>query len=293
MSKLIIGCGYLGQRVARRWRDAGHDVFVVTRSEARSRELADEGYCSIVADVLRPETLADLPVADSVLFAVGYDRRSNASIHETYAGGLAHVLDALPAETGRLIYISSTGVYGQTEGEIVDERSATEPSREGGRASLAAEQTLWAHPLGQRGVVLRLAGIYGPGRIPLVAKICAGEPIPAPERGWLNLIHVDDACSVVLAAAERAEPPQTYLVSDGHAIERRAYYQELARLVGVPPPVFATPAPDSSSAARATSNKRVSNERMQAELNVALAYPTYREGLSAILAAENEDSAEA
>ncbi|MEX0977601.1 MAG: NAD-dependent epimerase/dehydratase family protein, partial [Pirellulales bacterium] len=197
MRKLIVGCGYLGSRVARLWRDAGHEVFVVTRSAERARALAADGYRPIVADVLRPQTLAGLPAAETVLYAVGHDRASSGSIHDSYAGGLQSVLDALESEPEKIIYISSTGVYAQARGETVDEDSATEPVREGGRASLAAERVLSAHCLGRRGVVLRLAGLYGPGRIPLAGEISSGRPIAAPENGWLNLIHVDDAAAAV------------------------------------------------------------------------------------------------
>jgi nucleoside-diphosphate-sugar epimerase len=285
MSKLIFGCGYLGHRVARLWRDAGHEVFVVTRSAERAQKLAAEGLRPIVADVVRPETLADLPACESVLYAVGHDRAAGATIREVYAGGLQNVLDRLPDGFLRIIYISSTGVYAQSRGETVDENSPTEPAREGGRACLAAEKVLAAHRLGSRGIVLRMAGLYGRGRVPLAEDLRRGRPIAAPPHGLLNLIHVDDAAGVVLAADERAVPPRTYIVSDGTPLERRTYYEELARLLGAPPPVFAAVGAD--SAARAGSAKRVSNARMRRELGVRLAYPTYREALPAILAAEN------
>ncbi|MEX0678509.1 MAG: SDR family oxidoreductase [Pirellulales bacterium] len=287
MSKLIVGCGYLGSRVARRWRNAGHEVFVVTRDAEHARRFAEERYQPIVADVLRPASLAHLPAADTVLYAVGYDRGSGVSIHEVYASGLRSVLDALPGEPARIIYTSSTGVYGQSQGETVDEESTTAPTREGGRACLAAERALAAHRLGHRGVVLRMAGLYGPGRIPLAGEIRRVRPIAAPQNGSLNLIHVDDAASAVLAADERAVPPRTYVVSDGHPVERRRYYEELARLLGAPSPCFATSPVDSPASARAASDKRVDNARMLGELRVRLAHPSYREGLAAIVAAQS------
>ena len=251
MRKLIFGCGYLGSRVARLWRDTGHEVFVVTRSAERALALAEDGYRPIVADVLRPQTLAGLPAAETVLYAVGHDREAGGSIHDSYAGGLQSVLDALASEPEKIIYVSSTGVYAQSRGETVDEDSATEPLREGGRASLAAERVLGAHRLGRRGIVLRLAGLYGPGRIPLAGEIQSGWPIAAPEHGWLILIHVDTAAAAVVAADDRAAGPRTYIVSDGHPVQRRAYYEELARLLGAPAPVFAQSSPDSPAHARA------------------------------------------
>ncbi|MGD9720300.1 MAG: NAD-dependent epimerase/dehydratase family protein [Pirellulales bacterium] len=279
-SNLIFGCGYLGQRVARRWIAAGQRVFAVTRSQGNADRLAREGCQPIVADVLRPPTLARLPQVDVVLYAIGYDRASGASIRTVYVDGLRAALDALPAATGKFVYVSSTGVYGQSGGEWVDEASACEPSREGGRACLAAEQLLAAHPLGARAIVLRMAGLYGPGRIPNAAQIRGGEPVAAPDEGWLNLIHADDAAAVVMAAAERAVAPRTYVVSDGAPVERRAYYEELARLLGGPPPEFTTPPPDSPAATRSASSKRIRPTRMFSELDVRLEYPTFASGLA-------------
>src|SRR2546423_7365103 len=112
MAKLVIGCGYLGARVARKWRDFGHSVAVVTRSDERANSLREQGYEAIVADVTRPETLTQLPVAESVLFAVGCDKISGNSIQQVYADGMRNVLAKLPAETARFVYISTTGVYG-------------------------------------------------------------------------------------------------------------------------------------------------------------------------------------
>lgn len=147
----------------------------------------------------------------------------------------------------------------------------------------AAEQVLAAHPLGQRAIVLRLAGLYGPGRIPRVADLQAGRPVAVSSRGHLNLIHVSDAVRVVLAA-ETVSPPRTYLVSDGHPAQRRQFYLRLAELLGLPPPQFVEPSAADAALSRAGTDKQVSNRRMLAELKVQLAYPSYREGLAAIVA---------
>ncbi|HEX4146118.1 MAG TPA: SDR family oxidoreductase [Pirellulales bacterium] len=292
MAKLIFGCGYLGRRVADRWLAAGETVHVVTRSAARADSLRAQGLLSIVADVVRPASLVGLPVADTVLFAVGYDRTAGESIRKVYVDGLANVLAALSPDTGRFIYISSTGVYGQTGGQQVDETSECLPVREGGHACLDAERLLSAHPLGSRAITLRLAGIYGPGRIPSRQQLAAGQPLAVPADGCLNLIHVDDAASVVLAAELRAPLPRLYVVSDGQPVERRSYYEELARLVGAAPPRFAGAPPGSEALARSASDKRIDNARMRVELAVHLAYPSYREGLAQVVAAgESADDA--
>jgi nucleoside-diphosphate-sugar epimerase len=282
--KLVVGCGYLGRRVAQRWRQAGHEVFAVTRSPLRAVDFARAGWQPIVADVLQLETLVDLPAASTLLYAVGYDRGQNLGIEEVYLRGLVNVLNALPTATGRVIYVSSTGVYGDCAGQWIDEQTPCNPDRAGGRACLAAEKALLAHPRGAEAVVLRMAGIYGPGRIPKRESLESGGPIPAPPTGWLNLIHVDDAASVVLASANAAPGPRCYLVSDGCPIARRDYYTELARLLDAPAPKFAGPDTTLPSAARSINNKRVSNARLINELDIQLAYPSFREGLAAIVA---------
>lgn len=284
--KLVIGCGYLGMRVARAWLAHGDTVYATTRSSARADEWRASGIRPLVADVTDRASLASLPSADTVLFAVGYDRAAGKPIRDVYVQGFQHVLDQLPATTGRVIYISSTGVYGTCAGDWVDETTECRPLREGGQACLAAEQLLATHPLGARSVVLRLAGIYGPGRIPRVAALQAGEPIDAPAEGYLNLIHVKDAVEIVRAAERLTTLPELVVVSDGSPVVRSEYYAELARLVGAPPPRFVAPAADSPAAARASSDKRISNLRMQQRLNVLLHYPSYRTGLRAIVAGE-------
>jgi nucleoside-diphosphate-sugar epimerase len=279
-AKLIVGCGYLGQRIARRWHAQGDSVWAMTRSEERAREFERAGWRPIVADVLDTASLAQVPPVATVVYAVGYDRRSNRSIEEMYVAGLGNVLAALDERVQRVIYVSSTGVYGGAGGAWVDEETPCEPERAGGRACLAAERLLAESRWHARSVVLRMAGIYGPARLPRSAEIVRGEPIPAPAQGALNLIHVEDGARVVLAAEERAPVPRLYCVSDGQAAGRHAYYEELARLLGAPPPVFVEPPPESPVAERAASDKRVGNARMIRELGVRLEFPSFREGLA-------------
>ncbi|MEX2173376.1 MAG: NAD-dependent epimerase/dehydratase family protein [Pirellulaceae bacterium] len=295
MAKLIFGCGYLGRRVGRLWLAGGDDVFVVTRSPNRAEQLAAEGFQPLVADITSDTFTADTLAAGesplslpksikTVLFAVGYDRGGSGSIHDVYVGGLGRVLVQLPPAVQRLIYISSTGVFGQAAGDQVDEDSACQPTREGGRACLAAEQLLQSSLLADRSIILRLAGIYGPARIPRSKDLLAGRPIDAPAAGWLNLIHVEDAARIVLAAEQQAEPPKLYVVSDGQPVLRDNYYRHLANLLGSPAPRFVEPPADSPAAARAGSDKRVNPWRLYSELSPELLYPSYREGLAAIVA---------
>ena len=295
-TRLIFGCGYLGLRAGSLWRDAGDEIIAATRSEERARELRTKhGFRTLVVDVVDLASLADLPRADTLLFAVGFDRKSGDSIQDVYAEGLQNVLATITANIRHAIYISTTGVYGAAGGGWVDERTPTDPQRDGGKASLAAEEILRAHPLGERSAILRLAGIYGPGRVPYLDKLRAGEPIAAPSAGWLNLIHVDDAARIVVGIdqwlAERvaSDGPHVFCVSDGSPVVRGEYYAEAARLIDAAPPCFTQPAADSPAAARAGADRRVSNAKLRewmSEAGISNEYPSYREGLAPILHAD-------
>lgn len=201
----------------------------------------------------------------------------------------------------RFIYVSTTGVYGKGSGEWIDEATLPDPQRDGGKASLAAERELASHPLGAHGVILRLAGIYGPGRVPFLDKLRNAEPVPALATGFLNLIHVDDAAAIVGAAAKvdwetvgsgsvvhdslvNSMPgPRVYCVSDGTPVARGDYYSEVARQISAPSPTFTDIPSNTSRYLRAASNRRISNMRMLADLRVTLKYPDYQIGLAAIL----------
>jgi nucleoside-diphosphate-sugar epimerase len=283
MAKLIFGCGYLGRCVAERWLAAGEVVYAVTRTASRAAELAASGIQPIVGDVAGASPIELPKDVRTVLFAVGFDRSGSRSIEDTYVGGVARAIGAMQGSLERFIYISSTGVYGQVAGNEVDETSLCRPTRDGGRACLAAEDTLRGSRFGERALILRLAGIYGPGRIPRSADLLAGKPIDAPATGWLNLIHVEDAAQIVLLAEMRAPLPSLYVVSDGQPVVRGDYYRELARLLGAPSPKFVAPPGGSPAAARAGSDKRVNPAKMLADLQPKLAYPSFREGLAAIV----------
>lgn len=284
-SKLVIGCGYLGSEVARRWLRQGYDVYGLVRSAQRAELLAAEGVRPLVGDVTRRATLSSLPPADTVLFSVGRNRGDDISPHDLYVGGLRNVLSALPEAPRCFVLISSTGVFGQPVGGPVDEQTPPAPVRETAKALLAAEQFLGEHAVAQQPVVLRLAGIYGPGRLPGAADLKADRPLAKDPEALLNLIHVADAASVVLACEQAAGLPRLLLVSDGHPVERREFYQYLAGLLGVSPPRFVQPL----AGGRSTVSKRISNRLMLSSLGCRLCYPTYREGLRAVVRAECDE----
>jgi nucleoside-diphosphate-sugar epimerase len=290
VDRLIVGCGYLGRRVADAWRAAGDSVAATTRSAEHAARFARDGLIPIVCDVLRPDTLALLPAARTVLYAVGWDRTSGATQHAVYVVGLRNVLDALvphavAARVGRIVHVSSTSVYGQSQGERIDEESPSEPQRENGRTCLAAERLLLdaADRTGFDAVVLRCAGLYGPGRLLRRAEeVRAGRPLTGAPDAWLNLIHVDDAVAAVRAAADHAAPPRLCLVSDDRPLRRADYYATLSRILHSPPPSFAPPDPSDGSAPDL--GKRCDNRRLRETLGVRLIHPTIDTGLPAALA---------
>lgn len=286
MQKLIIGCGYLGRRVAAAWLDAGHEVTALTRSQTNAAELSRLGITPVLGDVCDSQSLAALPPAQSVLIAVGFDRTAGRSQHEVYVEGLRHVLNQVVGRCERLIYISSSSVYGQSAGEWVNESSPCEPVQSGGQCCLAAEELIRAalpsldaaNRARLSANVLRLSGIYGPGRLlSRVESLRAGEPLSGRGDAWLNLIHVDDAASAVLACEERGQPGATYLITDDRPIRRDEYYGQLASLIAAPQPTFL----DGQPAQRGSGglNKRCSNEQARAELGLTLRYSSITAGL--------------
>ena len=295
MKRLVIGCGYLGRRVARRWLKMGDTVFAVTRDPARADEFEQDGIIPLVADIRDHSALAILPTVDTVLYAVGFDRSGDRSIRDFFVDALGNVLSNLSrGKCSRFIYISSTGVYGQEDGQWVDEESPCQPVREGGLACFDAENLLESEgvllpdgPAFEK-CILRLGGIYGPGRIPRREEVRAGKGIAASPEGWLNLIHVDDAARVVVAAADASEFPDLLLVADGCPLRREDYFKELCRQLDAPPVCFEDPGGGSGRAQRALSSKRVSNQKMVASLDLTLEFPQFSAGLSAILAGGND-----
>jgi len=271
---LIIGCGYLGRRVAARWRATGRTVAALTRRNAAA--LAALGLTPITGDVLDPTSLGQLPAAGTVLYAVGFDRTAGRPMREVYVTGLAYVLEALPP-CRRFLYISSTSVYGQTDGEWVNEDSATEPVEESGRVILEAERLL--RGCRPDAIVLRFAGIYGPGRLLRREALLRGEPLVGDARKWLNLIHVEDGVSAVLAAEAHGRPGETYNVVDDMPVSRHDFYTTLAELLNAPAAAF-DHRPEPGAA-----NRRVSNAKARDELKWRPDYPDYRVGLAAAVAA--------
>lgn len=273
---LVVGCGYLGQRVAAAWRDQNRTVSALTRT--REPEIRRQGFIPVRGDVLEVGSLARLPAVDTVLYAVGMDRGTGRSMHDVYVGGLRNVLSELPP-CKTFIYISSTSVYGQTDGSIVDEQSQTEPIEESGRVVLEAEQLLRSQI--NSAIILRFAGIYGPNRLLRKQALLNEEPLVGDAEKWLNLIHVSDGVAAVLAAEEKAPVGSTFVISDGTPVRRRDFYTYLAERLGAPTARFEPPPAGRPPVLEA--NRRLSNHRAVKELGFHPQYPDYRSGIDASL----------
>ena len=251
--RLVVGCGYLGERVARAWLAAGDHVIGVTRRTARAAELAACGIEPLVRDVAAADAVwTSLPRITTIFWAVGFDRAAGGSHRDVHVTGLGRLLDGVDAACRglgppRVILSSSTGVWGDEGGATVDESTPPRPARDAGRALVEAEDLLRGHALGP-GVALRFAGLYGPGRLPRLDDLRRGSPLAADPESWLNLVHADDAARAVCLVAEAHRPRPLYVVSDGHPVLRRDWYGRLAELVGAPPPAWDPAAPRDRSA---------------------------------------------
>ena len=288
MQALIVGCGYLGLRVAEKWRQQGHTVYAVTRSPERAAEFQQQGLHPLVTDICEIPAEMHWPSVDVLLFAVGFDRTAGRSQREVYVDGLRAILERVSAR--RVVYISSSSVYGQHEGEWVDEDSPTEPAQPGGQLCLEAEHLVaeLCQSRQQSHSILRLSGIYGPDRLlSRITSLQQGEPLAGLPDAWLNLIHVADAAQAVIRLCDRDASARLYVVSDNLPVRRGDYYEELARLTGAPKPTF-----DSSQSPRRGAgglNKRCRNTRLITELLPQLEFPDYRAGLVQALSHRSVD----
>ncbi|MEM6689437.1 MAG: SDR family oxidoreductase [Planctomycetota bacterium] len=279
---LVVGAGYLGSRVLQRLNDRGNAVAATSRRRQKLESWASDGIEGFRFDWCDARSYEHLPRDfDDCLIAVAYDRKSRLARHDFMVGGLRRLLSHLNQEC-RITMISTTGVYHQTNGEWVDETSPTHPSRDSARAHLQAECELRAKRP-QNHCVLRMSGLYGPNRLPRANDIRQGKPIASIRSGFLNLIHIDDAASATVAAIERNQRENLYLISDDCPVERHFFYSRIAKLLRLPEPEYKDPKRDSPKAFRSLSDKRVWNRRMKRDLLARLDYPTYVEGLDKIL----------
>ena len=263
MNVLIVGCGDLGLRVARMLlADPGNSVWALRRHPPRETEIP--GLQWIAADLARPDTLGALPSGIShLVYLAAPDSRTEDEYRAVYRDGLEHVLDALPPQgSQRVIFISSSAVYGDHGDAWVDEETPLDPPAFNGRILQETETWLTRRAALSDGhlvaTCLRLSGIYGPGRTFLLERLRAGKSAaPAGGGHWANRVHVDDAARAICHVLALPNPAPVYLVTDDTPLPIRTLYEDLARLVGGPvPPIGPAPA--------GMGNKRLSNARLRA-----------------------------
>lgn len=279
---LIAGCGYTGTRLARRLIALG-PVLALARSQVHAEELAAAGILALAADLDGP-LATGWPNPGAIVYSVPPAPRGIEDLRlQRFLAGLGE------ARPGVLVYLSTTGVYGDADGLPVDEDTSPEPGDDAGRRRLATEEAAlaWCQARGTRCVVLRVSGIYGPHRLPL-DRLQRGEPVLWPEASTPgNRIHVDDlveACVVALHGSGSGR----FNVADGDHRSIGAFLELVAQLAGLRPPRRVTMA----EAQREVSpgmlafllvSKRVINRRLREELGVSLRYADPEAGVRASL----------
>lgn len=277
---LIVGCGYVGTRLAVELDRDGWEVYGARRRVER----LPERVRPLPLDVTRPDRLRDLPRdPDLTVYAVSPDERSEEAYRRAYVEGVSNLLEAFEADGSRphrLVFVSSTAVYGHADGERVDEETPPRPEGYRGRILREAEEVvLGATGEGLR-MVVRLGGIYGPGRTRLVERVRRGEARCPPDPPvYSNRIHRDDAAGILRHLADLGSPAPLYLGVDEEPAPLCRVLRWLARETGSP-----DPARESASApgVRRRRSKRCSSERIRRS-GYTFRFPTFREGYAELL----------
>lgn len=275
MTVLIAGCGDLGTEAGLRFAAAGFSVL----GWRRSAEKIPAPLTGQAADLTGslPTIPADTEV---VVISTAARERSEAAYRSAYVDGTANVLDALDRDgvhPRRILFVSSTAVYGDAGGGWLDEDSPTAPASVTGAVIREAEDLL--HSRRPDAVVLRLAGIYGPGRTRLIDQVRSGTADPG--QGQLtNRIHRDDAAAAIVHLTTAvADPAPLYLGVDNEPVEKREVLRFLAAELGT------ELGPEEPSNSSRGGNRRLSNTRLLST-GFEFSYPTFREGYRAVLAGD-------
>lgn len=257
MPKVVIaGCGFLGETAAGFFSAAGWEVSALCRTPSAAARLADRPYLVEAVDIT---TLTELPSCaeppDALIHCVSSRGGGPDEYQKLYVDGLLNLVAALKPR--RTLFVGSTSVYAQCDGSWVDEESPTDPSRPTGRLLLEAEGVVRACG----GYVVRLAGLYGPGRSVLVENFLAGTSRLEGDAGrWINLIHRDDAARALLHLFVERAAPGIYNVSDGHPTRQGDLQREMAEFFHRPVPPAGEP---DRNRRRGWTSKRVSNQKLR------------------------------
>jgi nucleoside-diphosphate-sugar epimerase len=286
MKTLIVGCGYIGTSLGAELSRQGHEVFGLRRNSAAESQLKSAGIRHLTGDITNPRDLIRLPAPFDwiVNCAAASSAGAPENYRRVYLEGTRNLVSWLSvAPPAKFVYTSSTSVYGQSDGSLVVEASPTKPEAETARILVETEQVLLeaARQDNFPAVILRIAGIYGPGRGYWLKQFLSGEArIEGEGERILNMIHRDDVVGAVIAALKHAPLPSVYNAVDNEPVSQLDFFKWLAERLGKPMPPFA--AEDFEvNRKRGVTNKRVSNLRLRRQLGYEFKYPTFRQGYEA------------
>lgn len=284
MSELIFGCGYVGQRLADYYAKGDRDLLGVVRSTASLEMVRGLGINALQAD-LDQTPMPELPLQDATLFYFIPPPKSGET--DTRVRSLISTFER-QGHPRRVVYLSTTGVYGDCKGEWVREECPANPVAARAKRRWDAENCFqqWHTNTGCELVILRVAGIYGPGKLPL-ERLRKGLPlVQKGESPWTNRIHIDDLVQACVAAGERGRDGEVYNVSDGSPGTMIDYFNLLAELAGLPAPPAISLAQAESQLSKGMlsymrESRRVDNNKLRRELGLSLIYPSMESGLPA------------
>ncbi|WP_309071112.1 NAD-dependent epimerase/dehydratase family protein [Arthrobacter sp.] len=273
MTVLIAGCGDLGTQAGLGFAEAGHRVVGWRRSAGKLPPSIEGQSVDLTGEL--PTIPSD---TDVVVIALTADGRSEAAYRATYFDGTANLLAALERDgvaPRRIVFVSSTAVYGNDDGAWVDETTSPSPSTPTGAVLRETEQLLAQRA--PQSVMLRLSGIYGPGRTRLIDQVRNGSESTGGVPHWTNRIHRDDAAAAIVHIAGLEAPAGAYLGTDDEPALLAEVQAFLAAELGLP-----LPAGTAREAESGATGKRCSNGLLRAS-GFEFAYPTYRDGYRAVL----------
>ena len=285
MRVLIVGCGYVGLPLGAELVRRGHEVSGLRRSALAEAELKAAGITPLHADITRPETLARLPRNfDWVVNCSASGGGGANDYRKVYLDGNRNLLAWLAdSAVENFVYTSSTSVYAQNDGSVVTETSPVEPEADTSRVLVETEKLLLEAVAERKfpAVILRVAGIYGPGRGYAFKQFLRGEArIEGDGSRVLNMIHRDDLIGIIITALQRGAAGQIYNAADNEPVSQRKFYDWLAAELKQP-----LPSQVASDAEvwrkRGVTNKRVSSAKLRAELKYEFQFPDFRAGYAA------------
>jgi nucleoside-diphosphate-sugar epimerase len=273
-SVLVIGCGYVGAQLLREFRRTGWKATGITLSESSAGPLRSEGLEVVAADLRTSDMRALTENHPSVVIHCASSGKGGAVAYgEIFLETTARLIEERTFE--HLVFTSSTSVYAQADGSLVTETNLAEPERETGKILRETEERV----LEDHGTVLRLAGIYGPGRCVPLEKLFSGDAsLEGDGERIVNSIHRNDAVSALYLAA-RKQCQGIFNVADNTPVTQLEWFQWVCARLGRPLPPFA---PRNLNRKRAWTSKKVSNAKLRS-LGWSPAYPSFREGVEEIL----------